>query len=174
MGKYGDLQCGLGRNPVERQISIDSRCLYQNTNNVLLPIPYTASAGIGGLSIQNAGQVQNKGIEVSATWRSSIGDKANYYIGANLSTASNQVTEITAGGKYMSISGYSAHGAGGRGINMFKKGHSMSYFNLIETDGIFRSIEEVENYRNSNGELIQPGAQAGDVRYKRLERRRKD
>ena len=42
----------------------------------------------------------------------------------------------------------------------------MSYFNLIETDGIFRSIEEVENYKNSKGELIQPGAQAGDVRYK--------
>ena len=66
----------------------------------------------------------------------------------------------------MSISGYSAHGAGGRGINMFKKGHSMSYFNLIETDGIFRSMEEIENYKNRKGELIQPGAQVGDVRYK--------
>lgn len=132
----------------------------------MLPIPYASSTGINGLSIQNAGQVQNKGIEISATWRSSIGDKANYYIGANLSTANNKVTEINAGGKYMSISGYSAHGAGGRGINMFKKGHSMSYFNLIETDGIFRSMEEIENYKNRKGELIQPGAQVGDVRYK--------
>ena len=69
----------------------------------MLPIPYASSTGINGLSIQNAGQVQNKGIEISATWRSSIGDKANYYIGANLSTANNKVTEINAGGKYMSM-----------------------------------------------------------------------
>lgn len=42
----------------------------------------------------------------------------------------------------------------------------MSYFNLIETDGIFRSAEEIENYRTADGKLIQPGAQVGDVRYK--------
>lgn len=138
----------------------------KNTNDVLLPIPYALSTGIGGLSIQNAGQVQNKGVELSATWRSNIGEKANYYIGANMSTASNQVTEITAGGYAMSITGYTAHAAGGSGINKFKKGHSMSYFNLIETDGIFRSMEEVESYRNQRGEMIQPGAQVGDIRYK--------
>ena len=64
------------------------------------------------------------------------------------------------------ISGYSAHGAGGRGINMFAEGHPMSYFNLIETDGLFRSAEEIANYKNKDGELIQPAAQVGDVRYK--------
>lgn len=157
---------GLDVTLLNGKLALTADAYIKNTNNVLLPIPYASSTGINGLSIQNAGQVQNKGIEISATWRSSIGDKANYYIGANLSTANNKVTEINAGGKYMSISGYSAHGAGGRGINMFKKGHSMSYFNLIETDGIFRSMEEIENYKNRKGELIQPGAQVGDVRYK--------
>lgn len=157
---------GMDVTMLNGRLALTADAYIKNTNNVLLPIPYAASAGIGGMSIQNAGQVQNRGIELSATWRSSIGEKINYYVGANLSTASNQVKKITAGGQAMSISGYSAHGAGGRGINMFKKGHSMSYFNLIETDGIFRSIEEIENYRNSKGEMIQPGAQVGDVRYK--------
>ncbi len=157
---------GLDVTLLNGRLALTADAYIKNTNNVLLPIPYAASSGISGLRIENAGQVQNKGIEVSATWRSSIGDKINYYVGANLSTASNQVTKITAGGRSMSISGYSAHGAGGRGINMFKKGHSMSYFNLIETDGIFRSMEEIESYRNKKGEMIQPGAQIGDVRYK--------
>lgn len=49
---------------------------------------------------------------------------------------------------------------------MFAEGHSMSYFNLIETDGLFRSAEEIANYKNKDGELIQPGAQVGDIRYK--------
>lgn len=157
---------GLDVTLLNGQLALTADAYVKNTNTVLLPIPEPASTGLSGMPEKNAGQVQNKGIEISATWRSSIGNKVNYYIGANMSTANNKVTEITTGGRYMSISGYSAHGAGGRGINMFKNGHSMSYFNLIETDGIFRSMEEIENYKNRKGELIQPGAQVGDVRYK--------
>lgn len=148
------------------KLNLTADAYIKNTNDVLLPVPSSASSGIGGSRIMNAGQVQNKGIEISATWRDNIGKKASYYVGANISTANNKVTKITAGGKVMSIAGYNAHAAGGRGINMFKKGHSMAYFNLIETDGIFRSMEEIENYRNQYGEMIQPGAQVGDIRYK--------
>lgn len=157
---------GLDLMLLSGRISLTADAYIKNTNNVLLPVPNASSTGISGLPIKNAGQVQNKGIELSATWRDRIADKVNYYIGANVSTASNKVTEITAGGPGMAISGYSAHGAGGRGINRFKKGHSMSYFNLIESDGIFRSMEEIENHTNKKGEMIQPGAQIGDVRYK--------
>lgn len=157
---------GLDLSLLSGRLVFTADAYIKNTNDVLLPIPYAASTGISGLSIQNAGQVQNKGIELSATWRSNIGDKFSYYVGANFSADRNEVTKITAGGKGMTISGYSAHGAGGRGINMFKEGHAMSYFNLIETDGIFRSMEEIESYVNRNGEPIQPGAQVGDVRYK--------
>lgn len=148
------------------KLALTADAYIKNTNHVLIPVPETDSSGLSGMPERNAGKVQNKGIELSATWRSTIGDKINYYIGANMSTANNKVSSITAGGRFMSISGYSAHGAGGCGINMFKKGHSMSYFNLIETDGIFRSMEEIENYKGRNGELIQPGAQVGDIRYK--------
>ena len=148
------------------RLSLTADAYIKNTNDVLLPVPYASSMGISGLSIQNAGQVQNKGIEIAVNWRDNINEKFNYYIGANITAESNKVTKITAGGDDMSISGYSAHGAGGRGINMFREGHPMSYFNLIETDGIFRSMEEIENYVNADGEMIQPGAQVGDVRYK--------
>lgn len=157
---------GLDVTMLNGRLALTADAYIKNTNDVLIPVPTASSMGIGGMPIKNAGQVQNRGIELSATWRSSIGEKINYYVGANLSTASNQVKKITAGGQVLSISGYSAHGAGGQGINKFKKGHSMSYFNLIETDGIFRSMEEIESYKNSKGEMIQPGAQVGDVRYK--------
>ena len=157
---------GLDLTLLRGKLNLTADAYIKNTNDVLLPVPSSPSSGIGGSRIMNAGQVQNKGIELSATWRDNIGDKASYYVGVNVSTANNKVTKITAGGKVMPISGYNAHAAAGRGINMFKKGHSMAYFNLIETDGIFRSMEEIENYRNQYGEMIQPGAQVGDIRYK--------
>lgn len=138
----------------------------KNTNDVLLPIPLASSTGVSGYSIQNAGQVRNKGFEFSIDYRGSINNKFDYYIGANITTEKNEVTKITLGGQNLMISGYNAHGAGGRGINMFSEGHSMSYFNLIETDGLFRSVEEIANYVDKNGNQIQPGAQVGDIKYK--------
>ncbi len=38
-------------------------------------------------------------------------------------------------------------------------------FNLIKTDGIFQSQEEVNNHKSSNGTIIQPTAGPGDIRY---------
>lgn len=148
------------------QLTFTADAYIKNTNDVLLPIPSTASTGISGNSIQNAGQVRNKGFEFAVNYRGSIKEKFTYYIGANIAADKNEVTKITLGGQNLMISGYSAHGAGGRGINMFAEGYAMSYFNLIETDGLFRSAEEIANYKNKDGELIQPGAQVGDVRYK--------
>lgn len=157
---------GLDVSLLNGQLTFTADAYIKNTNDVLLPIPSTASTGISGNSIQNAGQVRNKGFEFAVNYRGSIKEKFTYYIGANIATDKNEVTKITLGGQNLMISGYSAHGAGGRGINMFAEGHSMSYFNLIETDGLFRSAEEIANYKNKDGELIQPGAQVGDVRYK--------
>lgn len=157
---------GLDLSLLNGRLTMTADAYVKNTNDVLLPIPYTGSAGISGFSIQNAGKIRNKGFEFAVNYRGSIKDKFNYYVGANISTDKNEVIKISTGGDNMTISGYSAHGQGGRGINMFQEGHAMSYFNLIETDGIFRSAEEIENYRTADGKLIQPGAQVGDVRYK--------
>ena len=157
---------GLDVSLLNGKLTFTADAYVKNTNDVLLPIPSTASTGISGNSIQNAGQVRNKGFEFAVNYRGSIKDKFTYYIGANIAADKNEVTKITLGGQNLMISGYSAHSAGGRGINMFAEGHSMSYFNLIETDGLFRSAEEIANYKNKDGELIQPGAQVGDIRYK--------
>ena len=157
---------GLDLSLLNGRLTMTADAYVKNTNDVLLPIPYAGSAGISGFSIQNAGKIRNKGFEFAVNYRGSIKDKFNYYVGANISTDKNEVIKISTGGDNMTISGYSAHGQGGRGINMFQEGHAMSYFNLIETDGIFRSAEEMENYRTADGKLIQPGAQVGDVRYK--------
>jgi len=157
---------GLDLSMLNGKLTLTADAYVKNTNDVLLPIPVSGSAGIKGLPIQNAGQVRNKGLELSINWRSNIGDNFNYYIGANVTTEKNKVMKITAGGDNMGISGYSAHAAGGQGINRFEEGHSMSFFNLIETDGIFRTQDEIDNYKNKDGRQIQPGAEPGDIRYK--------
>lgn len=156
---------GLDMTFLRDRLTVTADAYIKNTNDVLIPIPSASSTGIGGSSIQNAGQVQNKGVELAVNWRSSAG-KFNYYVGANFSYEKNLVRNITAGGNGMYISGYNAHNAGGRGITMFQVGHSMSYFNLIETDGLFQSQDEIDSYVGKDGEPIQPAAKPGDIKYK--------
>jgi hypothetical protein len=115
---------------------------------------------------QNVGQVRNKGIELAVNHRGRIGNEFNYYVGGNVSFNDNMVTKVTVNGGQVTVIGYTAHASAPQGITLFKENHSMGFFNLIETDGLFRSQEEIDNYRDKNGNLIQPGAQVGDVRYK--------
>lgn len=149
------------------KISLSVDAYIKKTKDLLLKVAPPLSSGTEGLSWQNVGNVDNKGIEVSFDYKNSIGD-FNYYAGFNLSTLSNKVTKIRVNGEDTDtrISGFMANGYGGDGITMFSKGHSISYFNLIETDGIFQSMEEVRAHVDKNGNMIQPGAVPGDLRYK--------
>lgn len=45
------------------------------------------------------------------------------------------------------------------------EGKPLNSFYLIKTDGIFQSDEEAANYKNKDGKPIQPGAQAGDLKF---------
>lgn len=147
-------------------LSITADAFIKNTNDVLLPVRAASSTGLSGYAIQNVGQVRNKGIEVAVNHRGTIGKEFNYYVGGNISVENNKVTEVTANAGNLNVIGYTAHGSAEQGITVVSEGHAIGFFNLIETDGIFRSQEEIDNYRDKNGKLIQPGAQVGDVRYK--------
>ena len=35
----------------------------------------------------------------------------------------------------------------------------------MKTDGIFQSQDEINNFKNENGELIQPSARPGDLKF---------
>ena len=50
-------------------------------------------------------------------------------------------------------------------LHYAKTGHSIGYFNLIKTDGVFQSQQEIDAYVDKNGNKIQPNAQPGDLRF---------
>ena len=134
----------------------------KTTKDWLIDAPVLASNGISSQLI-NGGDVQNKGIEVGLKWRDNIG-KVNYSVGANLSHNKNKVTRIANTEKII-------HGATeilGEGMSELyraEEGMPIGYFWGYKTDGIFQNEAEVLAYRNSSGELIQPNAQPGDVRF---------
>ncbi len=134
----------------------------KTTRDWLVAAPTLASFGTGAPYI-NGGDVQNKGFELSANWKDNI-NEFNYSIGANLSHNKNKVTRIA---NYEKI----IHGLPNvladltSEIFRAEEGFPIGYFWGYKTDGIFQNMPEIQAYTNSKGELIQPDATPGDVRF---------
>lgn len=63
------------------------------TSDILLQLEAPSSLGIYP-SMTNAGEMENKGWDLTLNWRSKIGKDFNYHIGFNLSDVKNEVTDL--------------------------------------------------------------------------------
>ncbi|MDH6535155.1 TonB-dependent receptor [Parabacteroides sp. 52] len=152
---------GLDASFLNGRLSLTADAFIQETKDVLMPVSMPGSAGLDGSPTLNAGTIQNKGFELAITHRHTVGE-IYYSITANMSSISNKVKKITVGNE-QEIGGYNPQGLGT--ITWFNIDEPMGVFRVIQTDGIFQSQAEVDAYRNVNGDLIQPAAQPGDIRF---------
>ncbi|MCC9137585.1 SusC/RagA family TonB-linked outer membrane protein [Pontibacter silvestris] len=134
----------------------------KKTKDWLVRAPVPATAGAEPPFI-NGGNVTNKGIELALSYSDNIGD-FNYTFGVNGSYNKNRVGQIpTADGVI--------HGDANQLFDnsaefyRAENGHPIGYFWGLQTNGIFQSEEEVSSYRSTEGTVIQPNAQPGDLRY---------
>jgi len=139
---------------LENKLSLVADVFKRTTSGVLLGVPVPPSLGITGSPVVNAGEVENKGLEVTLGYENKTGN-LNYHVGLNVTTMNNKMTAITIG------SGSQQFGD----ITKAKVGYPLGGFWLIKTDGIFQSDQEVSSYVNKDGSLIQPNAAAGDIKF---------
>lgn len=109
----------------------------------------------------NIGTMSNKGFEFSASYRKQTGD-FQYSVGANISVIKNEIVKLNADdeayidGGYIDKLGYTTR---------TEKGKEIAYFYGYQTDGIFSSQEEIDNHANKDGDLLQPDAVVGDIKF---------
>lgn len=143
------------------KLSFNADYYIQNTENILLGISMPPSAGMDKSPTMNAGTIENKGFEFVLNHRNTIGE-LYYNLGLNISTVKNKVKEVTVGNTQR-FGGYNPQGEGT--ITWAEVGRPIGSFYVIKTDGIFQSDEEVRNYVDSKGNMIQPKATAGDIKF---------
>ncbi len=135
------------------------------TENVLLNVPVPPSTGTSAAPLVNTGKLQNKGFEFSLTYNSPQYDNNfNYSITGNISTVSNKVVKLGYAGQI--IYGSAPHRASTGGVTVAQVGYPIGAFFLKQAEGLFQSQAEINNYKNKQGQLIQPNAKPGDVKYK--------
>ncbi len=131
----------------------------KRTSGLLERIPIPAHVG-NDPPYANVGSVQNKGIELSINWRH-YNDKLRYSAGINTAFNKNEMTYIGNDDKIIPGATWSIAGL----VTRSEQGLPIAYFWGFETDGIFQNQEEIYNHIGSDGSLLQPNAQPGDVRF---------
>ncbi len=136
--------------------------IYQKTTEDLLqaqPIP-----GLSGATenpISNLGEIRNRGFEASVNYKFNVG-KVRISTGLNYTTFSNEVIDVA--GEAGFIEGW-RWPVRNQAITRLSEGFPVGHFVGLQTDGIFQSENEVFSHIGTNGALLQPNAQPGDLRF---------
>lgn len=132
------------------------------TSDVLIRRELGPSNGLNN-PILNVGRFKNSGWELEMTWSDKKGDWS-YSVTGTVSQVKNKVLALANDGQKLYGTGLK-YGTGPV-PNTTQVGTEVGAFYLYEADGLFQSDAEIAAYKNSKGELLQPDAKPGDVRFK--------
>lgn len=128
---------------------------YKKTTDILLEMAGIAAMGEGSKQWINAGEMENKGLELNLGYRNSTKFGLKYDVNANLSSYRNKITAlpatVAANGKF-----------GGNGVESVIGHPNGSQVGYV-ADGIFKSQEEIDNH------ATQEGAGLGRIRWRDLD-----
>lgn len=135
---------------------------YNQTKDMLITKKLAPSVGLWN-PVMNVGKIRNTGVELELNWNDRVGD-FDYTIGFNMGTTSNKVLELSDPKQAL-------YGEGLKwGTEHFptqtRVDSPIASFFLYRTDGIFQNEGEVAAHKNSKGDLLQPNARPGDIRFR--------
>jgi TonB-dependent starch-binding outer membrane protein SusC len=132
----------------------------KNTRGLLLAAPIPAFIG-NAPPVINGGTVRNDGIEIESGFRHMSGPW-NLDISLTGTYNRNEVTEINNEEGRLFGAGVSTSM---NNVAMAQVGYPIAFFWGYRTAGIFQSYDEVQAHVNSEGDVIQPNARPGDLRF---------
>lgn len=103
----------------------------RDTKGILISLPVPLEHGTSSVPNQNAGEVNNRGIDLEINWNDQI-DKVAYFIGFNMGFVSNKVTKFQ--GDVASISG----------VNKIQEGKPINQYYVLKVDRIVRDQSDLD------------------------------
>ena len=120
------------------RLSLTFDAYTKNTTGMLQSLSRPAIYGEGASSYQNCASMNNKGIEVIASWRNAVGE-FTYEISGNATLQKNAITDLPE-------DIYWTFGCGNANANVTNVGLPYGGRVGYETDGVFHNQKEVEEY----------------------------
>ncbi|RDC55809.1 TonB-dependent receptor [Pedobacter chinensis] len=146
---------GLDAAFLKNKLTVSAEYFISKTKDVLLQYPLLISTGNdGGNPYVNGATLGNKGFEFTVSYQENK-NTFKYGATANLTTLRNKVLDLGYGKNRTFV-----------GNTVTEVGQPIGMWYVLQTDGLFQNSQEVANYKNAAGKVIQPTAQPGDIRFK--------
>ncbi len=142
------LNTGIDLTAFGNRLNFNFDYYIKKTSDMLIDANWSALAGNANKPKVNIGDMENRGIDFNLIWREK---KAgfNYSIGLNLSTYKNKLLKI--GSKAGIFEGTRISN-----MNVLYEGQPVGMFHGYVLDGIYKTEEDVRNYKNDNGQAVLP------------------
>jgi hypothetical protein len=99
-------------------------------------------------SLENLGDIENKGLELTALWNDKIGESGfTYSVGANLTSIKNKVLSL----------GRDEGDAIYEGMARTVAGYPIAYFYGYQVNGIYQNNEDIRQSEPNNVFAVKPG-----------------
>jgi len=142
---------GFDATLLQNKLSVTVDYYRKLTNDILLNLPIPSTVGLVAPP-QNAGTVENKGLEVGLNYRNNAG-AFRYNLGGNFSVNRNRVTDLKGTGPYITGSDTDPR-------YIIKTGLPINTLWGYTSDGLFQSQDEIDRYPH-----YAINTKPGDVKY---------
>lgn len=99
-------------------------------------------------SLENLGEIQNRGLELSATWTDKAGD-FNYSLSGNLTTIDNKVLSLGRGPEDAIFAS--------NGLSRTMEGYPVGHFYGYKVVGVYQNKEDIKTYFPNKVGTVAPG-----------------
>ncbi|MCQ2203272.1 MAG: TonB-dependent receptor [Bacteroidales bacterium] len=136
---------------LDSRLSLGFDWYKKTTKDLLLQINPIPEIGVKSTFV-NAGEVENRGIEIELGWKDQIGD-LHYGINANLSTLKNEVKEMTAALDHLEGTRGGVSGLNYKTYTRFEAGEPIWYFCGYKYAGVDKETGKPQYY-DKDGKVV--------------------
>jgi TonB-linked SusC/RagA family outer membrane protein len=155
-----DVNIGVDVALFNNTLSANFDVFSRTTKDMLMQMDTPPHLGYPARIWSNIGSMRTKGWEFSIAYNNKTTYELNYGVSFNISQAKNEMVEMANGEAIWS--GQSQR------VDMTTKtveGGVVGAFFGYKSDGIFKDQKEINSHADINGNLIQPNAKPGDIRF---------
>ncbi|MGQ8338809.1 TonB-dependent receptor [Sunxiuqinia sp. A32] len=132
---------------IANKLTLTFEYFIRKTKNMLLKLPIPLTLGNLGAPFQNAGEIQNKGWDLSGNFRDKIND-FSYSLNFNISSVENEAIDLNGQEWYPEN-------------RIVREGEALNSWYGFQVEGIFQNQDEIDQAATQT-----PKAVPGDLRYK--------
>jgi len=153
---------GMQASFLNNRLSFEADYFVKEVDRMIMQKPPMALLGVSsGQYINLPGTVTGRGIELGLTVKSTASGPFGYTVNATFTHLKNNVDDLIDNVNIPQ--GFDCRVS--TDVMRIEKGYPLYSYFLYQSAGIFQTQEEVDAYKNSDGNLIQPNAQPGDLKF---------